>query len=318
MHRSLVRLTLALILLGAMTPSCDRKQAPEAKTEAKVAETSPTAEAGGCDTAHGKTLEQELLAQCAVTPQVLELDVPPLPWKAAPSAMPDDALRIDVGPQGLKLGGWGDPVSFTELPARFAGERERVIEMAVANGRPRPADWVLSIEANTTRLGVAVVLQTLVDAGLPSGQLRLATDPTEPLPVPRDPKLLAELATKLNTAEPGQKAMLFADELQKVMPACPAAEKAFSVAATDDPAERCAMLARDLSKALVGCGCAKELEIMTLLYAISVSPEPPTRLGTSVTVMLDPTAEPLPGETWSQVVANLDEAKLAKLWVGPA
>lgn len=318
MHRSLLR--VVLVVLSMTASACKREKVSEAKATAGEATKATTkAEIDGCDAAHGQAIEQELLSQCKVMPQVLEVDVPTLPWKAAPSAMPENALWIDVSPQGAQLGGWGDTVSFTELPARFAGERERVIEMAVANGRPRPEGWVLSIEGNTTRLGVTVVLQTLADAGLPSGQLRLATHPTEPLPAPRDPKLLAELEAKVSELDPSDKAMELVAESKKVLPACPAADEVLSATSTttNDPAERCTILARDVSQALVRCGCAKEAEILTMLYVALVGVRRPERLGTNVAVTLDPTAAPLPGDVWSQVVANLEEAKLTAVWVSP-
>ena len=79
----------------------------------------------------------------------------------------------------------------------------------------------------------------------------------------------------------------------------------------------CAQLSRALSQGLVRCGCAKEAEILTLMHGLSVGLEPTVRLGISVPVTLDPAAKPLPGETWSEVVANLDQSSL-ELWVGPA
>jgi hypothetical protein len=328
MHRSLLHLVLAVLCVTV--PACDRDEPtpaagdakPAADTklaaDAKTAVGDTKAEPGSCDAAHGKALEAELLAQCAVMPNVLEMDVPAAPWKAMSSPAPEHALQIDVSPKGVVLGGYGEPIAIEALsPDHLAEERDRIVEMAATYGRPRPEGWVLAIDRKTARLGVAKVLRALDGAGMRQGQLRLGTDSPGPLPVPRDPKLLAEIAARITEGDPSQKAILLAQELEKVVSACPPAMEAFSVAAAHSPDERCTLMARDLSQALVRCSCAKEAEILTLMHAVSVGFEPTVRLGISVPVTLDPTAAPLPGETWSEVVANLDQSKLA-LWVSPS
>ena len=323
MHRSLLRFVLAVLCVT--TPACDREKAPQNKPAAdakpaadgKPAAGNPTAEPGGCDAAHAKALEEEITAQCSLMPKLLELDVPSVLWKAVPSAAPEDALRIDVSPNGVVLGGWGEPIEIEALtPERFAEERDRMVEMAATPGRPRPESWVLAIDRTTTRLAVAKVLQALEGAGMRQGHLRLGTDSPGPLPSPRDPKLLAEVASKVSRGGPADKASLFARELESVVPGCPPTAEVFSSLAASPLEERCALMAQGLSQALVRCSCAKEAEILTLVYGLTVGLESPVRLGISVPVTLDPAAAPLPGDTWADMVAKLDETKL-ELWVSP-
>jgi hypothetical protein len=317
MHQSLAHLALAVLIVAG--PACDRAKAPETKPiDAKAPADAPKTEPGACDDAHGKALEQELMGHCEVTDEVLTKDVPSVPWKAMPSSAPKDALRVDVTPEGVVLDGWRNPIAFEELsPARFTEERDQVVEMAETYGRPKPEGFVLAIDPHATRSQVAAVFQALDGAGLRQGHLWLATDTPGPLPVPRDAKLLAKVASGITGSGPSDKAVFLGQELQRAVPACPPAEEVFANLAASAVDERCALLARGLSKALVACGCTNEAEILTLVYTLTVGLEAPVRLGTSVPVTLDAKAASLPGSVWSEMVANLDQAKLA-VWVSPA
>jgi hypothetical protein len=318
MHRSRLRpwITLALLALG--TSACDRDAKMPAEREADARKAAVDGKAGAaCDAAHAKALEQELLAQCALSDRVLMTEVPAAPWKPSPSAAPEDVLRLELGPAGVVLG-WGPPMPVAELPSRLAQEREQAAVMAEAKGRPRRDGWVLLIASATPRADVAAVLKGLAEAELRQGHLQLATDATGPLPVPRDAKLLADVKARVSAEDPSQRAMLLAQEIEQTMPPCPALVQTFSNVATVDAEQRCPLLARGISEGLVSCGCAKEDTMMTLFYAVSMGLEPPTRLAAAVAVTLDPAAAPRPGATWAAVVAGLDEAALAGLWVSPS
>src|SRR5690606_13266322 len=119
---------------------------------------------------------------------------------------------------------------------------------------------------------------------------------------------------KIGTADPSQRATLLAREIEQAMPPCPAMTKPFGAVAAATPTDRCPMLARGFSEGLVACKCAKEDEMLTLVYAIAVGLTPPERLTTVVPVTLDPSATPLPGATWAEVVAALDQAPKT-LWI---
>jgi hypothetical protein len=312
MRRASHRPCFLLASLAVVAFACDRGSEPSPASTPASASTSVA-----CDAAHAKALEQELLAQCAISEQVLTTDVPAAPWKPAPSAPPQNgALRLELAPTGVAIG-WGPPVPLADLLTRLAEQREQALAMASATGRPAPSGWVLAITGATPRADVATVLQALADTEQRRGHLLLATDATGPLPVPRDPKRLAELATRITGADPSTKATLLAEEIERSLPPCPALVQGFSTVATIDPENRCRVLARSISEGLVSCDCPEEDALMTLLYAITVGVEPPTRLAAAVPTMLDPTAPARPGATWAELVATLDEAALARLWVSP-
>lgn len=78
-----------MVALLTLMPACDRD--PKPPSEAAAASAPADAKAGPtCDAARGKVLEDELLAQCALTGQVLAVDVPNAPWKVVASL--DDTM----------------------------------------------------------------------------------------------------------------------------------------------------------------------------------------------------------------------------------
>lgn len=308
-HRTRIRPWIVLASLALGGAACGRGGTEPTTVDAEVS-------AGTCDAAHAKVLEQELMAQCDVYDVVLALDVPAAPWKPAPSAAPDEALPLEVSPAGVVVF-TGEPVPMADLSARLAEGIEKNTMLAEAQGKAPTSAWVLTLASTTPRAEVATVLKALADAGLRWGYLRLGAAAATPLPQPRDPKQLAELAARVADADVSEKAVRLAREAEAVMPPCPGLEQGFSNAATNAPEDRCRVLARDLSAGLVSCGCPKEDVVMTLTYALMVGLEPPTRLGAAVPVTLDPAAPPRMGATWADVVAGLDQAALAGLWVSP-
>jgi hypothetical protein len=308
-----------LTALALLATGCDRGPAPSSTAEGPTIKSAPAtaSTSATCDAAHAKSLEQELLAQCAISEHVLTADVPAAPWKPAPSAAPLDALRLELGPAGVVIA-WGAPAPLADLPARLAEERDRVLSTAATLGRPAPTGWVLAIAGTTPRTDVATLLQALADVDLPRGHLLLATNPPAPLPVPRDPKRLAELATRIDDTDLAMKAVVLAKEIEQTVSPCPALAEGFSTVATIAPESRCQVLARSISEGLVSCGCRDEDTLMTLMYAMMVGLEPPVRLGAAVPTTLDPTAPARPGATWADVVAGLDDAAPARLWVSPS
>lgn len=315
-HRARIRPWIMLASLAVGGPACGRGATERATADGK-ATAAAEASTGACDAAHAKALEQELVAQCDVYDVVLALDVPAAPWKPAPSAAPTEALPLEVSPAGVVVF-TGEPVPMADLAAHLAEGIEKNTALAEALGKPPTSAWVLTLASATPRAEVATVMKVLADAGLREGYLRLGAEATAPLPQPRDPKQLAELAARVAHADVSEKAVRLAREAEAAMPPCPALEQGFSNAATNDPEDRCRVLARDLSAGLVHCGCPKEDVVMTLVYALMVGLEPPKQVGAAVPVTLDPAAPARTGATWAEVVAGLDQGALAKLWVSPS
>ncbi|MCA9705632.1 MAG: hypothetical protein KDK70_07285 [Myxococcales bacterium] len=308
--------TLALIMLpwlGLATPACDDggKKADPADPAAGPAAAPRSAgegeAAGACDQAHGKAIEQEMLAWCALSEKVAPEGLPVAPWKPAAANKPRRGI-IDVRPSVLQVG-W-EQVEASQVLDRLAQDRQRAETM----GETHPG-WSLVILGDTPRAEVAAVLKALADGEQRVGSLMLGVEATEPVPAPRDPKRLAALHAKLDGADPSQRAATLAQEIQAAMPPCPGMTNAFSAVAAAAPDQRCPLLARGLSEGLVGCKCPKEDEMLTLIYAISLGSTPPGRLTAMVPVTLDPAAPPRPGATWAEVVAGLDEAALGSLWI---
>lgn len=309
-----LRRTLALIVvpwLGLGTLACDGDK----KKDGAAAEAAPSkksegeaAPGGTCDEAHGKAVEKEMLAWCELSEKVADDEIPLAPWKPAPTDKPANG-RIEVRPGGVSVG-WGRDTSLADLPGMLEEERG----MAKMRGET-VTGWSLTIGGDTPRAEVAAVLKTLADAGQPKGTVVLTVEPPGEVPQPRDPKRLEGINEKVGTADPSQRAVLLAKEIQTAMPPCPGMTKAFSAVATAAPDQRCPLLARGLSEGLVSCGCPKEDEILTLVYAISMGFTPPKRLSTVVPVTIEPTAEPRAGATWAEIVAGADEAAFTALWV---
>lgn len=308
--------TLALIVgpwLCFGAPACDgNEKTPNAGAaeagKAKSGEAKGAAGAGGCDEAHGKDVQKEMLAWCELSEKVADDQIPLAPWKATPADKPLDA-RIEVRPGGLSTR-WGTETDLIDLPSVLEGERETARARGVT-----VQGWSLVIEGDTPRSEVAAVLQTLANAGQTKGSVVLTVEPVGEVPQPRDPKRLAALDAEVGQADPSQKAALLAKEIESAMPPCAGMTEAFRAVATAPANERCSVLARGLSKGLVSCGCPNEDEMLTLVYGVSMGFEPPTRLSAVVPVTIDPSAKPRAGATWGEIVAGMDEAAMKALWV---
>lgn len=301
-----------LVVLAAL--GCSRGDSTTPADE-KVADA--TAAAAGCDAAHTKALAQELGGLCELGERVSPIDVPPAPWKPAPAPAALDLLRIDVSAAGVVVG-WGTPVPIAELRSHLTEGFEKNQLIAEAQGMTYTGMWLLSIDEQTPRAEVAAVLQALVDAERELGYVQLGVEGAEPLPQPRDPKQLADLAARMSAVTPGEEAVFLAKEIERAAASCPAFEQAFANVSTIDPDDRCERLARSLADGIQRCGCDEETVMMTLFYALTVGRTPPTQRTAALRVTLDAAAPtPRPGATWGEVVARLDEDALAGLWVAP-
>ncbi|MCX4247737.1 hypothetical protein [Paraliomyxa miuraensis] len=312
--RSLAPLVFAFATL-AVAPGCDREAEtkPDAKADAGTETKDPDAASAQTCAVRGQEMERELLDACTISEQLLSVDVPFTPWKSAPSSAPSNALRLELSPKGVVVG-WGSPLPLGELEARLIAEREHA---AMASRSRGPLSWVLAIDGTTARKDVASALQVLASTGLSQGWVQLGTTSVGNVPKPRDPKLLAELTARVEAKDPSERAAALADEISRAMPPCPGAAKAFEAVAVAAPEQRCELLARGMAAGLVGCGCPKVDTMATLLYALSVGAEVPTRLGVAVPVTVDPKAKPQPGATWADVVAGASEGTFTALWVSP-
>lgn len=309
--------TLALLVIPclAATVACDDEkkvadtgpadvgQPAETKTEANA-----NANAGSCNEAHAKEIGAEMLSWCALSDKGISPEVPLAPWKPAPADKPTDG-RVELRPGGLQVG-WGTEIGTGELVDRLKVERERV----AMQGRTMDG-WSMTIGAETPRAEVAAVFRALAEGEMRTGTVVLSVEPPGPIPQPRDAERLAAIDAKVSGADPSQRAVIMARELEGAMPKCPAMIEAFSVVANASAEQRCALLARALSEGIVSCGCPDEDEILTLVYGASLGTKPPERLATTVAVTLDPAAPPRAGGTWGEIVAGLDEAATKALWV---
>lgn len=298
-------------------PGCDRggtATKTDAKSESKSG--SPKGAKSGESKADGAAcevgaLQAEFAAACPVSEQVLKVDVPLAPWKADPSAPPRDALPLELTRQALVVG-WGEPVEpVARLRERLAEERERSRMMTGAAS----SEWVLSIAADVSSGRVASVLQVLADDGATDGHVLLATEDVGELPKPRKPALLEEFGARIDGMEPSMRATTVAREIERTMPPCPGMKKAFSAVAMAASDQRCALLARGLAEGLVECKCPEADDMLTYVYAINVDTSVPERLSVAVPVTLDPTASPRSGASWGEMVAGMDQAAFASLWV---
>lgn len=312
-----------MALLVGTAPACDDGAKPgageagEAGAASKAGAAKPGAgEAGAakaCGDAAGKAIEQEMLAGCGISAQVLRVEVPMAPWSASASAPPEETIRLELTREGTMVG-WDRPVEAAQVAAHLTEKLKQARQMAEMTGKPVPG-WGLAIAGDVPRAEVAAVFQALVDAGHAKGHLLLATKDVGTLPAPRQPEALAKMHARVDGVDPSQRATLLAKEIEQKMPPCPGVKKTFSAVATAAPDQRCPLMAKGVSEGLVACGCPDADELLTLLYGVSVGTEPPDRLSVASGVTLDPGAASRPGETWAQVVAGLDPAALGALWV---
>lgn len=300
------------VALSLLAIACNRSDSSP-PTDSKA---SPTGEAGAaCDAAHAKALEQELVSLCDLGELVSTIDAPSAPWKPSLVAPPQGAMRIDVTPEGVVVG-WGAPVPVAELRGHLVEGLEMNAMLNQSKGVNGAGTWLLSMAKDTPRAQVSAVLQALVDVGQPRGYVRLTAETATPLPVPRDPKQLAELDAQLAKQDASNKAVFLAREIERAAATCPEFEEAFESVAADDPATRCHGLARSLASGIQRCGCAEESVMMTFFYALTVGSKPPVRLTTAPGVTLDAqSTTPRHGATWAEIVAGLDEPALTGLWV---
>ncbi|MEM7155799.1 MAG: hypothetical protein AAF799_23310 [Myxococcota bacterium] len=298
----------------------DAKTEGEAKgtpagSDAKANAGTPVAKPDHCDAAYGKTLEAEMQAWCPLNEKVLTIDVPDAPWPSEPAALSRTLLPLEMTKAGVVVG-WGPPGPVSGVATRMA-EFSRGQSAAVAHGAEPQAGWGLRIAGDVARADVAVLMQALVDAKQPKVELALATPMTGEPPKPRDAALLTELGGRITAKDVGTRTMVLAKEMAGRMPPCPELQESFNSAATVPPEKRCGMLAQGFANGLVQCGCQKEDEVLTLLFGLTLGLEPPTRLGTVAEATLDPAGPSRAGATWAEIVAGLDQAALANLWVAP-
>jgi hypothetical protein len=270
---------------------------------------SEPAEATRCDAGHARALQAELEQLCPIGLMSAEAAVPLAPWQPEPTVVPHDALRIEVGPSGVRVGHMRLN-DIRDLHGRLVLDRE----LAASLGRG-PLEWVLVIDKATSRGDVHAVAKGLVDAGERKGRVMLATSAVPDIPMPRDPKKLSELVANIAAEDPSQRATLLADAISRALPPCPQLVDAFGSVAALAARDKCSTLAQGFSQGLVACGCPKEDELLTLFYALAVGGDPPTRLNAAVRLTLDPEGESPPGTTWGGMVSEMQAGDLEAFWV---
>jgi hypothetical protein len=302
-----VGLSLPMVFAGCKDGGSDAS--PTAKSDGPGQdEARSDGDAEACDDAHREALQKELSSHCRFSDKQPRVDVPLAPFDATPAAVPN-AERIEVRDGEVRIG-WGEATSVEDLVEHLVMAKE----MTHVRGEPFQG-WVLAIASDVPTTQVSAVLRALHAGGHREGRLVLAVAPSDPVPGPRDPKRLQALAAEVTDLDPSARATAIAKTISEAMPPCPAMIEAFSAVAMVQPADRCSVLARGLSKGLVSCGCPKEDDIVTLVYGINVGLTPPTRLTALIETTLDPDAVPRTGSTWGEVVAGLDPDAMAHLWL---
>jgi hypothetical protein len=267
--------------------------------------------AAQCDAAHARALQAELEPLCPIGLMVADATVPLAPWNPEPTPEPYGALRIEVSPGGVRLG--GSPLgNVDELRGRLTLDRE----LANSLGRG-PLQWVLVIDQATSHRDLQGVVQALVHAGERKGLVLLATAAVPELPKPRDPAKLEALMAKISTPEPSERAARLAEAISSAMPPCAQLTEAFASVAALAAEDKCSRLAQGFAQGLVACDCPKEDELLTLFYALAVGGQPPTRLSATVSITLDPEAPPRPGRTWGDITGQMQASDFERFWLAP-
>lgn len=281
----------------------DAGSAKDAKADSSAPAEPVTPPAPACS---AEALEPEIAGFCDFDLGVPPVALPSVDWTAEPYH-PEATRVITLTGEGLL-----DP----------EGGSEAVTIDAWINDPPRrlpePGVMIFAVAADVPVSTVAELQAKLAAAGRKEVRYLVYLGGDEPIPQPRKPKMLADMAAKL-PSDPNEKIMFVAQGVRGYAQTCPAFAAAFKQLSTTSAEERCPALAKHAAAAIASCECEKVDEIMTLLYALTMGFDPPKGRAAAVPVMLDPTAEPHvagEGETWGELAAKtFEDTQLHRLWI---
>jgi hypothetical protein len=294
-----------LLCLSASVLAC---QSPPPRADAGAAprdgaESSATQAAS--NTCEAAPLTQELQGLCAYDLGVPPIALPRVEWSAE-TYHPLATRVISLDTDGLR-----DPEGGREaltIQAWLADPPRRL---------PEPGEMVFAIAAEVPATTVAELQRGLSAAGRREIRVLVHAGGDEPIPQPRDPKMLERMGDEL-PADPNERVVFVAQAVQGYAERCPPIAGVFKQLAQVSPGDRCLKFAELAAAAIVECGCAEMPTIMTLLYALTMGFEPPSGRAIAVPVHLDPQAKqkPAEGATWGEVAsAQLRSTELHRLWI---
>lgn len=301
MRRALISFAAILTLACQPPPArseSERDEPPESEPASVPAPSAPTT---ACTL---EPIHTELRRYCEFDLGVPPIELPKVAWTAA-SYHPLATRVITLDQRGVT-----DPegVGTVALADWLASPPRRI---------PEPGELVFAIAAELPAATVAELWRGLAAAGREQIQVLVHVADPNPVPIPRNPEMLANLRASLPENHQ-ERVMFVAQGVRGYANTCPSLGAVFGQLANVATDQRCFRLAELASAALLECGCPKLPEAMTLLYALTVGFEPPPGRAAAVAIRLDPTQVVLakPGVTWGQVaVAVLGDAATRGLWI---
>jgi hypothetical protein len=312
-------LPFAAVFALACQPPPSRATEASSETSKRAPATTPTgdsdsdanaespAPAPGDQACAVAPLRAELASYCEFDLGVPPIELPQVSWTA--ESYHPLATRVIT----LDRGGLTDP----------EGEGTVAIQAWLADPPrrlPEPGAMVLAIAEDVPATSVAELVHGLAAAGRQEIRVLVHVSDPRPLPQPRNPEMLADMAKAL-PASKNDRVMFVAGGIRGYAQHCPALAGVFGELAKVGPGERCPLLAERASAALVECGCPQLPDIMTLLYALTMGFVPPSGRAAAVPIRLDPehAIRPAPGSTWGDVArAELKGTHLHPLWLDAA
>lgn len=322
-------LSLALVAVGLA--ACGRSNRESQETpghEAPVAEAPVVAEARPapvCDEAHLDAVRNELQDMCGWSYRAPEIDVPMSPWGGGLLTTPADVL-IAVTLEEIRVVQLADldrpigetfldqypPIPMSDLPRTLAATSRGLPAKDQDRSLP-PLRWKLQIARDVPATAVAELLQTLLDAKMPTGVIELET--SEGPAAVRDPILHAKLSASWEKVAPDARIAWAKQQLEPFAGACLNFEDTFDATSKVSSGQVCTALSTGLFVTLLDCGCEREAEILTVMYTVVFGTAPPARRSTTMMARISPDAKPRPGATWGSIVAGFEKDEEIALWI---
>jgi hypothetical protein len=248
---------LALALACRDDPPASREAAPASS----ASKPSIAATAVACSPDHA-ALHRERYAGFCVDPQLVGEHELATIGGPATRGKPDAAVQFTIDGMGLQV----FPERFATDPETIRSEVQDEIDkqraIAEANGERAPDRFVLAIDRRVAMRVVHATGVALVEAGLPTGTIALASKERTPPAV--HPEIYAKLAPRYFGEELDMRVLEVSRALDPLVAGCPALDEAFSAAKLVANDQQCTALTNALPDAFVACGCPEtEPEIMT-------------------------------------------------------
>ena len=302
-------------------------------SEKSSSDEAPAAPQEAPSTECGPAIEADVLSRCAAQ-QFGDplLAAPPATWATQAAQPPIDALLIEVSPGKVSVERY--PVALPssgDAPDPAAPAEAAPAEAAPADEPREPGEsidealdkawqinpegqWALVIDGAVPRSEVAFILGELDRADHHTGYVLLARG-DKVTAVDEPPDFLAlrtEIQKVIANTPADQRAKTLRAEIDKRSPECISADE-LALKTMEQPEHRvCRMLARELGERFAKCGCPKESGPLAAMMVAGLESKIPR---VAAPAKIDKTAPPREGTTWAEIVAGMEEADLAKLWV---